>query len=281
MLQSFKYSIVKFLEKNPYLQMFVYNNLFFFKFLLPQDKDYLGIKILFKKNEKRTFVDIGGNIGLSSASFREMGFKKNEILIFEPDKFLFEKFLTRIKNYYNNIKIFNFGLSNKNEYRFLYQTSYNNLSIHLNNSFSKKYIHKKIKDNYPQRYRNFKYDKKKFELKKFDDIKYRKKICFIKIDVEGLDHLVIKGMKNFLKKNNPIFLIEFNQSNFSIIWNTLKKNYNCYLYFIDKNSFKLFLKLDIKKLINGHIFDKKYDKNSINLFLIPKNFKFKKKIRLN
>ena len=62
---------------------------------------------------------------------------------------------------------------------------------------------------------------------------------------------------------------------------SLKKNYNCYLYFIDKNSFKLFLKLDIKKLINGHIFDKKYDKNSINLFLIPKNFKFKKKIRLN
>ena len=282
MLQSLKYSIVKFLEKNPYLQMFIYNNLFFFKFLLPQDKDYLGIKILFNKNEKRTFVDIGGNIGLSTASFREMGFKKNQILIFEPDKFLFEKYLIKILNYYGNIKIFNFGLSNKNESKILYQANYNNLSIHLNNSFSKKYILKKIKNNYPKKYCYFRYDKKKYKLKKFDDIKYKKKICFIKIDVEGFDHLVIMGMKNFLKKNNPVFLIEFNQSNFSIIWNLLKKKYNCFLYSIDENSFKLFSKLNIKKLINGHIFDKKYDKNSINLFLIPKKFKLKQKItRLN
>ena len=39
--------------------MLVYNNLIFFKFLLPQEKDYLALKILFHKNEKRTFVDVG------------------------------------------------------------------------------------------------------------------------------------------------------------------------------------------------------------------------------
>ena len=47
------------------------------------------------RNEKRTFVDVGGNIGLSTASFRQMGFKKNEILIFEPDKFLVNRYLKK------------------------------------------------------------------------------------------------------------------------------------------------------------------------------------------
>ncbi len=275
MFRSLKYSIVKYLEKNPYLQMLIYNNLFFFKFLLPQDKDYLGLKLLVSKNEERSFVDIGGNIGLSTASFREMGFYKNQILIFEPDKFLIKKYLLKLKNYYNDIKIFSFGLSNKNEFKILYQANYKNLSIHLNNSFSKDYILKKIKNNYPDKFDHFKYNKKKFEVKKFDNIRYKKKICFIKIDVEGLDHLVIRGMRNFLKKNKPVFLIEFNQSNFSIIWNLLKKNYACYLYNIDKNCFKNLPDYKIKKLINGHIFDKKYYKNSINLFLIPKNLKVK------
>ena len=85
-----------------------------------------------------------------------------------------------------------------------------------------------------------------------------KKICFIKIDVEGLDHLVLKRYEKFFKKNRPVFLVEFNQSNFSKIWNSLKKDYNCYSYNIDKNCFKTFSAKKIKKLIAGHIFDKKY-----------------------
>ena len=276
MFISLKYSFVKFIEKIPSIQMLVYNNLIFFKFLLPQDKDYLALKILFNKNEKRTFVDVGGNIGLSTASFRQMGFKKNEILIFEPDKSLVNRYLKKLKYYYNNIKIYSFGLSNKDEIKTLYQANYKNLFIHVNNSFSKEYILKKIKNNYPDKFLFFKYKEKKFQLKKFDNIKYKKEICFIKIDVEGLDHLVINGMKRFLKKNSPIFLIEFNQSNFSKIWYRLNKRYNCYSYDVDENCFITFSNLKIKQLINGHIFDKRYDKNSINLFLIPKNFKIKK-----
>ena len=278
MFNSLKYSLVKFIEKIPYIQMLVYNNLIFFSFLLPHDKDYLALKILFNKNEDRTFVDVGGNIGLSTASFREMGFEKNQILVFEPDTFLIKRYLLRLKHYYKNIKIFSFGLSDKNELKTLYQANYKNIFIHLNNSFSKDYIIKKIKNNYPDKWNCFKYYEKKFRLKRFDDIKYKKKICFVKIDVEGLDHLVLKGMKNFLKKNRPVFLVEFNQSNFSKIWNSLKKDYNCYSYNIDKNCFKTFSAQKIKKLIAGHIFDKKYNKNSINLFLIPKSFMMKQSI---
>ena len=253
--------------------MQVYNNLIFFKFLLPQDKDYLALKKLFKNNEKGTFVDIGGNIGLSTLSFREIGFKENEILIFEPDKFLIKNYLLKIKKNYKNIKIFPIGLSNRKEIKTLYQANYKNISIHLNNSFSKNYILEKIKNNYPKIYKEFIYKQKKYRLDKFDNINYKKRISFIKIDVEGFDHLVIKGMQNFLKKNNPIFLIEFNKSNFYKIWKILDTKYNCFSYDIDKNNFRRFSNNKIEKLIKGKIFDKKYNKNSINLFLIPKNYK--------
>lgn len=272
-IKKFKYSLVKFLEKIPWLQMLVYNNLIFFKFLLPQDKDYLALKKLFKNNEKGTFVDIGGNIGLSTLSFREIGFKENEILIFEPDKFLIKNYLLKIKKNYKNIKIFPIGLSNRKEIKTLYQANYKNILIHLNNSFSKNYILEKIKNNYPKIYKEFIYKQKKYRLDKFDNINYKKRISFIKIDVEGFDHLVIKGMQNFLKENNPIFLIEFNKSNFYIIWKILDTKYNCFSYDIDKNNFRRFSNNKIEKLIKGKIYDKRYNKNSINLFLIPQNYK--------
>ena len=91
-----------------------------------------------------------------------MGFKKNQILIFEPDKSLINKYLKKVEYYYNNIKIYPFGLSDKNELRTLYQANYKNLFIHLNNSFSKKYILKKIKNNYPDKFLSLNIIKKNF-----------------------------------------------------------------------------------------------------------------------
>ena len=96
-----KHQLVKVIEKIPLLQIFIYNNLEYFDFLLPHDKDYYALKLLFPVNESRTFLDIGGNIGLSSIGFRKLGFK-NTIHIFEPDKKLVNKNLLKIKK---NIKI--------------------------------------------------------------------------------------------------------------------------------------------------------------------------------
>lgn len=275
MLITLKYFLVKYLEKIPLVQFIIYNNLKYFKFLLPHDKDYLGLNLLFNKNEEGTFLDVGGNIGLSTLGFRYLGFKNNEILIFEPDQNLIKTYLIPIKSKDNKIKIYPFGLSNKNESRFLYKAIYKNLQVHVNNSFSKKYIYEKIKNNYPLKYKYFKYRKTKYKLKIFDNINYKKKISFIKIDVEGYDHLVLEGMKNFLKKNCPIFLIEYNKSNFAKIWIKLKTKYRCYRFNIDNKSFDEFSKKEVQGLEKGYIFDKKYNKNSLNFFLIPKKFKFK------
>jgi len=268
-----KYRTVKFIEQMPLLQIYIYNNLDKFKFLFPHDKDYLGLKLLFKKNEKRDFIDIGGNIGLSTIGFRELGFTKNNILIFEPDNFLFKNYLKKIKKLYKKIFIFEFGLSNKNEKKKLYKAFYKKKFFHFNNSFNKEYIKRKIKQNYPKIFNKFYFKSYIFALKKFDNLKVQSNACFVKIDVEGFDHKVIGGMKKFLKKQKPVLLIEYNHSNFSVIYDKLKIDYYCYIYDIEKNNFKKLLNRDIKKLKMGRILEKKYSKNSVNIFYISKKRK--------
>jgi len=270
MFALIKHRLIKIIEKIPLIQVFVYNNLKYFKFLFPHDKDYYALNILFKKNENQSFLDIGGNIGLSTIGFRELGFLKNEIIMFEPDKFLLDKYISKVKKNYSNIRVYPFGLSNKSQKRKLYRAFYKNTFFHFNNSFDLKYLKEKLKHNYGDKAKKFEIKSRVFDLKKFDDLNIKSNICFIKIDVEGFDELVLYGMKNFLKKNNPVILVEYNQSNFIKIYKFLKNKYDCYFYNFDKNSLKKLKPQSIVKLMNGEILEDKYKKNSVNIFFIKK-----------
>jgi len=53
MFSLIKHRLIKILEKIPLIQVLVYNNLQYFRFLFPHDKDYYALNLLFKKNEKR------------------------------------------------------------------------------------------------------------------------------------------------------------------------------------------------------------------------------------
>lgn len=280
MFKFLKHRVVNILEKVPKIQVFIYNNLQYFKFLLPHDKDYYALRLIFDKDETRSFLDVGGNIGLSTIGFRELGYHKNDILVFEPDYYLFKNFLKPLKKKYKNIIVYNFGLSNKSEKKYLFQAYYKELFLHFNNSFDLKFIKKKIKDNYPNKYLKFSYLKKKFKLKSFDQLNIKNEICFVKIDVEGFDHLVLKGMEKLISRNFPIFLIEFNVFNFRIIFNLLKKKYACFIYIFEKNELKKLNKLNIKKLFLNKTLDSRYSKNSFNIFFIPNNYNFNNKGRI-
>ncbi len=80
-----KYYIVRLIEKIPFIQIFIYNFISYFHFLFPHEKDYYGLKQLVDIKNKKDFIDVGGNIGLSSIGFRQLGFN-NKIIIFEPDQ---------------------------------------------------------------------------------------------------------------------------------------------------------------------------------------------------
>ena len=79
---------------------------------MPHDKDYYGIKKIFSNNVN-SFLDIGANTGTSTLAFRRMGFT-NKIHLFEPNYFLFKKFLKKMKKKDSNIFIHNLALGSKN-----------------------------------------------------------------------------------------------------------------------------------------------------------------------
>jgi hypothetical protein len=109
--RKIKYIIIRKIESYPYLNLLILNNLRFFKFLLPHDKDFLGMKLILNKSSSDLFLDIGANIGASTMSIRSMGFNQR-IYLFEPNYYLFKKYLTSLNKIYKNIKIFNFALGN-------------------------------------------------------------------------------------------------------------------------------------------------------------------------
>ncbi len=275
-LSNLRYQVIKFIENIPVLQIFIYNNLSKFKFLFPHDKDYFALKLLFRENEKRDFIDVGGNIGLSTIGFRELGFKNNQIHIFEPDTFLVKNYIDKLSKFYKNLFIYKFGLHSKNCEKKLVKAFYENKYFHFNNSFDKSYIKNKIKSNYPKKYKKFRYKSQKFKLKNFDNLGLKNNFCFVKIDVEGLDHEVLKGMRKFLKKSKPVILIEYNYSNFKIIYNQIKKDYLCYKFDMDKNMLNRLTKSELKILLSGNILENKYAKNSVNIFYIHKRDNFLK-----
>ena len=159
-----------------------------------------SIKLISKYNAS-IYFDIGANCGIYSLILANK-FNNLKIYSFEPIKLSYDKFIYNIsinKNKKNiqNIKLYNFGLSNKNT----------NLKMKA-----------LIKNNYTQ-LGGFgvlnKYDdlKDKFlseaNFKKGDDFfKFQNKIIFLKIDVEGHELQVLEGFKNLFKKNKIILQIE-------------------------------------------------------------------------
>ena len=77
-------------------------------------------------------------------------------------------------------------------------------------------------------------------------------------------------MKKFLKKQKPAILVEYNKSNFEKIYNFLNKYYECYFYNFNKNKLVKVLTPELLRLKRGQILEKKFKKNSVNIFFIKK-----------
>ena len=268
-LDTIKFRLIRIIESNPTINLLIYNNIHLFKPFLPHEKDYYGIKLLINNKKNDSIIDVGGNLGISAMGFRKLGFK-NKIYLFEPNKYIFKKFIkNKLIKKYKNIKAFNFALGKKNQVKNFYYPYFRNKCIHYFCSFSKKYVLNSIKITFKNK--KIIITNNPIEIKKFDEIKLQCVPKFIKIDVEGFDYDVLKGMVKSIKKYKPVILVEFNKHNFNSIKNFLK-DYRAWVYFYEINKFQLFNKKMIDREISR---TNKLNLMSIrNIFFIPKNHKW-------
>jgi len=180
--------------------------------------NYLINKI--KKFNPSIFLDIGCNSGLYSLIIAK-NFPKLKILSFEPVQETFLKFKKNIKlnKKIKNIKPYNFGLSSKNRDLIL-QAKIRDGYIQQGGAGI---IRKDTK--VPLNHLNKSLATLLATFKKGDDtIKFKNKIITCKIDVEGHELDVLKGMINILKKNKLILQIEIFDSEYKKVNSFLKKN---------------------------------------------------------
>ena len=175
----------------------------------------------------KVVYDVGSNNGDYSLLFNEI-FPKSKIFSFEPNPKLYEQSLKKLSKY-KNTKVIKkaVGNSNKNILFKIDKNSSLTSSLAIHNKRSRTYRIKKFL------YGNTYEDKINIKLIKLDTFIKKKGVPnLVKIDVEGFEEEVLKGISKNLKKIE-IIMIEFH-------FDKLYKNYSTkklHKYLI-KNKFK-------------------------------------------
>jgi len=174
------------------------------------------IEYLMNKMKKKKFdylVDVGANSGIYSLIISKK-YKNIKVISFEPVLLSINKFIKnlRLNSNLKNIKIYKFGLSDKN------------CSLLMKSQKKKNYIQTGgfgvVKKN--ENLKNLHTQKAIFKIG--DEIlKLKKKKIVLKIDTEGHEEFVIKGLNKLLANNQILLQIEIFDKNFSKIDNILNK----------------------------------------------------------
>ena len=135
LINSLKFKFIRMVESNPRINLFLYNNISFFKPFLPHEKDYYGIKLLINNKKYDSIVDVGGNLGISAMGFRKLGFV-NKIYLFEPKNFYLKNLLEDDLLKIIRMFAYNFALETKMKKKIFYPYFKKNC-IHYFCSFDK------------------------------------------------------------------------------------------------------------------------------------------------
>lgn len=141
-------------------------------------------------------LDIGANIGNHSLYFSNFS---KQVFSYEPNPNTFELLKFNTKNL-SNINIYNIGISNKNENKFLNESNFNIGDSAIVSSDEKKDIEKNNKTLH------------EISSMKLDDLEHLsdKKISMIKIDVEQHEYEVMDGASKLIENNQPVLIFEHN-----------------------------------------------------------------------
>ena len=199
------------------------------------------INILNKKQGKYfNIIDVGSNIGdkslLLSRKLIKLGIKNFKIFSIEPTSYAFQKQKINLnlnKILKKKISLYKYFISNnKKKPKMTYS------SWELNSNQKKHYIHKGTLKKIDQ-------TTKCLSLDQFINNNKINGEIIIKIDVDGFEMNVLESVKKYLKKKNPIILMEY--ADYALQENGYTKNK--FLKFIKKYNYRIY-DLGLKKIKN-------------------------------
>ena len=215
-----------------------------------------------KIKEGDVVVDVGAYIGYFSLLASERVGDKGCVYAFEPVPRNFERLMRNLRiNKVRNIKAYNFGLSDKEEILHIYVPKSNPGEATL---------HQK---SYSEITKGVKTEKIRVEVRlipfdHFYEDYNLDRIDVVKIDVEGAELKVLKGMENTLSQNNCKLFMEINVPLLNLFGTSMEDLFE----FLVDLGFKTCFLVDLKSEINLLKVDNKkikeiFDNRSINVIL--------------
>ena len=170
------------------------------------EQEYVKILSLFIKPGDLV-VDVGANIGYFSIQFSKLVGQHGSVVAFEPNPKAFE-ILKRNTSRKENIKCFNLGLSDKSSRLDFFIPDDNTAVASLVKDFASANLNY-FESGQAESLQHIKVDV--VNGSDFLDSKGIENIKFIKIDVEGWEMNVLKGLESLIKKSPELVVfIEFN-----------------------------------------------------------------------
>ena len=220
------------------------------------EREFDGVKKIKFTQKKINLIDVGASDGIAIKYINKLK-PLNYIYAFEPNK-LYYKQLINLKNKFQNLRTYCFGLSEKKKVHIVFIPSFKFLGkiyyMITYTFYNLKELKHNLKINFTFKH-NIKIKKFKIKLDKFSY--FDQKIDLVKLDVNGHEFSVIKGLKKLLLKDKPALILEELKNIDKIEFFLKKYKYKCYYY--DVNNRKLVKKENKnKKNLNFYFLQKKH-----------------------
>lgn len=200
------------------------------------------------RNRHTVFADIGVNIGLHTVFLKDK-YPDLEVIAFDPSPFSWKYFELSVKfNNMKNVRTERIALSDNNGTLEFFNWGEESSADSLKNTLRVKGVEPNII---------------KVPSVRMDDISDLPAITVVKMDCEGAEYSILKGATETIRKNKPLFLLEFNKINikaFNVEVNhifELLKELNYSLYDLEFN------------LLNSEQMMDLHDKSEENFIILP------------
>ena len=245
---GFLYFLEKSVRSHPLLYFIIrflvrYTNIF--------EEDANGVSFL-NLNKKVNIIDVGASDGIALKFFNRK-LKTNKIICFEPNQ-TYVKILKKLNIKNLKVNAYGIGQFNKNYKIFFprYKFFSKNLDLITYAHYSKQALLKQIKLDFKFR-KNISIIQEKIYLKKIKKI--NTKIHLIKIDVNGHELSVIKGLSKIIKRDRPALIIETNDDIKTIERYLQKYSFKKYIFL---NKYNKFYKINKTYPLNTYFLQKNH-----------------------
>jgi len=212
-------------------------------------KEFKHVKQFLAKDVS-LLVDVGANYGAYTEELIE-NYPESKVYLFEPQKYLYNFLINKYKGQ-DKIKIFNIALDELSKETLLNKSfdGDGNASIYKREQFN-----------------NSTSLNEKISCKRFDEIITDERIDFVKIDVEGNEMKVLKGMGKMISKIRVI------QVEFGGTWIDSRFFYKDLFDFFESNNFSLY-RIAPGSLIKIHNYDETDEYFTYTNFIATNNIMF-------